>query len=459
MNYSLFDLEDMLGIISDDATSDENTSDHEDESKEPIEEPHSSVHHAAVHHSGMNINLIPKRLLLLYVSEDDTKTPISTFFMDLAKMTELNLHNLIVVIYYSSYSFFGSYEITLSSSKTKKKTSKTKKTSGVCEIKMERKQLDLSDPETLTSFVKKSQKKYPNRSTSLVLATHSTKWYVIPGGNTFFTIPQMVKNFQENDIKLDILTLDTCYGSTLELLYELKDITRYIVANEYYSPDFGFISKEMLRSFDTINSLKTICKNIAKDFILRNESYPNGKKGDITKMLNGKSTDSINKSFLKMFVHPTDVSVIDTDGIAPLLEYMRGPNAINKPSSRKRSTLKGKTRYKEAKAKGFYPIGTNASWNISIENKDIVKKFKLVSRDSYYFNYDLHSAILNSLKNKKQSNKKFQSLFDKMVVYYNQNQYLRKLPNSKSFHGVSFYPYVVKGFVASAKELKIYKWI
>lgn len=339
------------------------------------------------------------KVLLCYVSEDDRENQISTFFMILSKLLLYELRNLTIVILYSSYKYYGSYYIVLKPRKP-------------IQMKRLNDDIDLSKPSTLIDFVNSEKAKYKtvpskgeNEKFSLIISSHCNKWFILPKGKKYIPI----NDISDEIGKLELLILDCCYTSNIEIAYQFRNTAKYLITNQMYSPDIGFLSYKMIECLDRETDLLKISKCIADEFIKVNSKFPDKKRRD--------NIENIRKSkneFLKMYIHPVDVSVLDLSNIEELVRFT----------------------------------------TIALEEIDISKiknKYKLVQDDEWYFNYDLYSTI----KNNTDEIRDFKILFNNVVVYYKQNKYAGYKGKFKYYYGLSFYPYLIKGFKNSFLKLDI----
>lgn len=354
---------------------------------------------------------VKKKLVLLYISEDDKQVPVSTWFMDFAKITELvptDLKNTTIVVLYSAVKSYGSYNITINSEEN-----------GGIEIERLVEHPDLSDVNTLISFIETNMKLYPDRYTLLTYAGHCTKYFLIPHGKKYIAINQLGEKMREKKIVLDIFVLDCCYASNLEIVYEMKDIVKYIIANQYYSPDLGFISKTMMSSFDKVENEKDLyitCKNIVKSFIKKNEYKFHSSKEEKYLKKSGKIKDIS----AKLHIHPVDAVVIDCKYITPFVDYFTDE---------------------------ILPY---------LDKSDIKNISKLEKRNNWYFNYDLYDIIEHSRHINRRDKKNFEKIFNLLVPYYKQNTQIEDI-GGEHFHGISIYPRLIPGFKRSYRQLSIVK--
>lgn len=106
----------------------------------------------------------------MYVSEDDT-TQVSSFFMDLNKITtKLYSDQITILIYYDSYYHYGSYKIIIDGDIRKKNIIMHRLTH----------KPDMLDISTLEQFLIEGHRDYPAESYAIFFGMHCSGWYLIP---------------------------------------------------------------------------------------------------------------------------------------------------------------------------------------------------------------------------------------------------------------------------------------
>ena len=119
-----------------------------------------------------------------------------------------------------------------------------------------------ANPETLTRTLKRMQSDFPANSYGLVVLSHGTGWVpaemslpslglrsiVLDRGtdepNNYMELPDFADAIP---YKLDFIVFDACFMASVEVAYELKDKTNYIVASptEVLAP--GFVYSSMMQ--------------------------------------------------------------------------------------------------------------------------------------------------------------------------------------------------------------------
>lgn len=127
--------------------------------------------------------------------------------------------------------------------------------------------VDMSDENTLEDFIDWAKSKYPAEHYMLLVQDHGAGWHGtcvddFKGGGNLMTLTQFKDAVTGKD--LDIIAFDACLMSMVEVIYELREATDYIVAsqNPTLAATFGYT--EFLDSLTTNPSLAPyeLCKVI-----------------------------------------------------------------------------------------------------------------------------------------------------------------------------------------------------
>ena len=127
-----------------------------------------------------------------------------------------------------------------------------------------------SDPAVLEEALRYARDKYPAKSYGLVLWGHATGWlvrndsipyaksraYAYDGGaypSTWMNIPSMARAIKNgmNGTKLTFIHADCCNFGTVEVAYELRNITDYVIGSPAEIPDEGADYSNLSDLFDT----------------------------------------------------------------------------------------------------------------------------------------------------------------------------------------------------------------
>jgi hypothetical protein len=166
--------------------------------------------------------------------------------------------------------------------------------------------------------------------------------------------------------KWDLVAFDGCLMAMLETVYELRSVTKFILACEQYEPWQGFCSKEMVKAFESSENVIEIASQIIKSFISRNNLDPRA--------------------------DPADITLLKTSKVEALMKEL-----------------------KERK------ISSSSSVRIDPLDSD---------QASYL---DLYSAVVKP-------DKKFDKVFNQVVLDYQQTEKLKKLLAASFYHGMSLCP-------------------
>lgn len=177
--------------------------------------------------------------------------------------------------------------------------------------------LDTGDPDILTNFILFSLNRYNPKNIILTLWGHGDgrnfKGIDAKGvcfdetTSDYLTIKEIKESlktvYNSKKRKVDILIFDACFMQTIEISYELKDYTDYIIASQTYVPLDGFPYDDIFNKISKSNfSILDIGKEIVKAYF---ESYNNGSQGDekvsISMVQTSKSTEisNLTKSFVQ----------------------------------------------------------------------------------------------------------------------------------------------------------------
>ncbi|GEM_PF-1508154 len=100
---------------------------------------------------------------------------------------------------------------------------------------------DMSDKRTLKDFLSYVKENYPAEHYMLILDDHGGGWRgccvdEINGAGSLMSIQDVRSAMEEVNIHPDIVVFHACLMGMLEVAYELKDITDYVVASEFSMP-------------------------------------------------------------------------------------------------------------------------------------------------------------------------------------------------------------------------------
>lgn len=128
--------------------------------------------------------------------------------------------------------------------------------------------MNSSSPNTLKKVINEVKKLHKAKTYSLVMSSHGTSWF--PESDIKFRSfgqdegkELSIKDLRIalSDIKLDFILFDACYMSSIEVLYELKNSAKYIIASPSEVISFGFPYEKVANLFfENEEGLIKICK-------------------------------------------------------------------------------------------------------------------------------------------------------------------------------------------------------
>ena len=154
--------------------------------------------------------------------------------------------------------------------------------------------LDMSSGAVLEAGLKFMKEEFPAPHYGLVMWGHGTGWRNEEGqseetscfkgyayddsSKTYMTLKQLGKALRraENGKRLDFLGFDTCFGSELEVLYELNDCADYIAGSEGLLLYSGWNYKKLLNYFQQSSqkSADSLCECTVRQFSEQFSSSP-----------------------------------------------------------------------------------------------------------------------------------------------------------------------------------------
>lgn len=100
-----------------------------------------------------------------------------------------------------------------------------------------------------------------------IFGGHCNGWRCYSDNNTVDM--KMIRDvFIKEKIDFDMICIDSCYSSTLELLYQFSDLSRYIIAHQVYVNSIGFNTKYISKIFDKPINLEKKLVLSCLDYIL-----------------------------------------------------------------------------------------------------------------------------------------------------------------------------------------------
>ncbi len=80
----------------------------------------------------------------------------------------------------------------------------------------------------------KIKNKYTNLNSIFVFSGHGNTWYLAKDNETIISFDIVNKIFDKYKLKFDLICFDACYTSSIEILYEFYNHSKYIMAHQSY---------------------------------------------------------------------------------------------------------------------------------------------------------------------------------------------------------------------------------
>jgi len=123
-------------------------------------------------------------------------------------------------------------------------------------------------------IVKNNQKKIKgNFNQIFVLGGHCNGWYCYSDDN-IVNFDYICETFKKNKLHFDLITFDSCYTSTIDLVYEFYKYSDYIIAHQTYVNYEGFNSPNLNIIFNTKYSFDIKVIMLAYEYIDRSIIEP-----------------------------------------------------------------------------------------------------------------------------------------------------------------------------------------
>ena len=146
---------------------------------------------------------------------------------------------------------------------------------GVKQLEADMGKGSMSDPATLTTFIKYCSENFPANRNELILWDHgsgSLSGYAYdeknPGSGSM-SLSGIKKAISDSGVKFDFVGFDACLMATVETALMLSDYSDYMIASEETEPGVGWYYTNWLTELSENTSMSTpeIGKNIVDDFI------------------------------------------------------------------------------------------------------------------------------------------------------------------------------------------------
>ncbi len=115
-------------------------------------------------------------------------------------------------------------------------------------------ELDMANPNTLKSFLQFVYEHYESENYALIIWGHGNGWRSITS-DTLTNSTMSLSDLQyaiksgRGEKKLDVIALDTSFGATIEMLWDLKDEATYFAGTGKVLPNTGWNYKDIFSSF------------------------------------------------------------------------------------------------------------------------------------------------------------------------------------------------------------------
>lgn len=201
-----------------------------------------------------------------------------------------------------------------------------------------------ADPNNLKQFIKWSAQRFPAEHYALVIWDHGNSW--LPGragaaavqdmyegeGNSMF-IHEIEAAIFGSGIHLDILTFDACNMGSVEVIYQLKNVTDYVVASQRTEPGPGD-DYEAIAAYLTANPTATpdaLGKVWVNSFV---EFYSLQDNSSVTRSLvKTDRLDAVASAVNQIVPLLADSSVITSDGLHSTMDepirFFRDVDIVN----------------------------------------------------------------------------------------------------------------------------------
>ena len=138
----------------------------------------------------------------------------------------------------------------------------------------------MTDPDTLTSFIKYSVDNFPANRYMLILWDHGSGSIMGYGHDEKYqTYPSMSPDIistalKNSDVKFDLVGFDACLMANLETAVAVEPYADYLIGSEETEPADGWFYTDFIETLDSNTSIPTVdlCKQIIDDYVRENSS-------------------------------------------------------------------------------------------------------------------------------------------------------------------------------------------
>lgn len=157
--------------------------------------------------------------------------------------------------------------------------------------KREQTELNMASYTVLRNFITFGKNEYEAEKYALIIWGHGTGWrYASVEGTRAVAIDDKTNTYMSvidegkavRDMNLAVIGFDTCFGGTIENLYELKDASAYTVASPSITPSHGWNYTKLLEDLSQSNfSESEIARIMAESSSAKTSLYDNAKLSDV----------------------------------------------------------------------------------------------------------------------------------------------------------------------------------
>ena len=124
-------------------------------------------------------------------------------------------------------------------------------------------------------IIKNTQTKFQSNKSNyesiFVFSGHCNGWTCY-SGKQIINMKSIRDIFLKNNMMFDLICFDGCYSSTLDLIYQFTDLSKFIIGHQPYINYEGFNCKSLCSILNNNLEFKNKLKHLAKDFIDRSIS-------------------------------------------------------------------------------------------------------------------------------------------------------------------------------------------
>lgn len=341
--------------------------------------------------------------VIMYIAEEDQNL-LSSFFYGIQEASKYMIYsNINVCILHRSPELYGAFLVNL------------KGNGSECTVEMNRlkDEIDFHSSNVLSQFISECKQNFPAQRYLFLINCHSNGWYMKQASvdTRIKSYPALFQKVFEQNETFDFILFNSCFCSTIELAYEFRNTTPYLIGCESVGPIYPMWNQTLFytlsRSKRDKLSNEYIGKSICNEFIY---SMNRMKPILVDKKLNAAS----------------DISLLDLRYIQPFIESIDVSGATAK--------VLQQTRIKPDRA--------------------------LKEGNVYYVVFDLMETILLSegSGHSRMSQEHSRDIFSKLVVFYLQTHTLKEKEWSNRLHGLGYCPcpYMNKENGYTYKHLEIY---